>query len=447
MTADNRCFAVLDGDRRIDLVASGSMVLGEVLDSAGIRRQRGQLRAVDGSITAPGTLVADLADGALLTVVDPSASVVSGSVVSGSVVSGRREPAGAARRVVGPWWALAATGLVTVSVAAVQGPVSWRFVGAAVLGVVAVVGVVAAVRHRPTRAVRVAAPAVVGVAAGAVAVPRAGVGSLHLAVVAAALVVATLVALAAASDRSAQSRAAFGVVAVVCGGVASLSGLVLALGWDARTGAAVVVGAVPLGLRALPGALFAVPDGWLVDVERYQDTRWAVRDRAPAVLDSVDGAQVRAKVRGAADARVAGTVLLSGAGAAALLLAVPAGSASAVVRGGQIGLLVCYAAAMALLARSAGRHLHWVPRASAVVAVVVGVRLWGPVGSALTGAALGALVAGLVAVAVAVVIGRGGRSLVWSRVGDVVEAVALALCLPAGLLAGDVVEVVRTLVA
>ncbi|MCL2091332.1 MAG: hypothetical protein FWH11_08965 [Micrococcales bacterium] len=444
MVSDDRRFAVLDGDRRVDLVASGSMVLGEVLDSAGIRRQHGQLRAVDGSVTAPGTLVADLADGALLTVVDPSAATVPAP----------GEPVVAARRVVGPWWALAAVGLVVVPVVtrwpgAVPG--LQRVVGAAVLGVVAVVGVMAAARRCPTRAAAAAAPAVVGVAAVVVAVPHDGVGGIHLVVVVAALVVAALAALAAlaaVTEQAARSRTAFGVVAVVCGGVALLWGLVLVLGWEVRMGAAVVAGAVPLGLRALPGALFAVPDGWLVDVERYRDTRWSVRDRAPAVLDAVDAAQVRAKVRGGVAARVTGTVLLSGAGAAALLFAVPAGGpASTVVRGGQVGLLVCYGAAMALLARTAGRHLHWVPLASAVVAVVVGVRLWGPAGPVLTGVALGALVAGLVAVVVAVVLSRGGRSLVWSRVGDMVEAVALAFCLPAGLLAGDVVEALRTLVA
>jgi len=329
---------------------------------------------------------------------------------------------------------------------------SWRIAAAAVLGAVASVGAVVAVRRAPAdgevRAFWVMAPAIVGVGAAALAAPRGEVGGTHLLIVAAALAAAVLFALAAAADRATLSRAAFGVVAVACAGFAAVWGLVLALGWDSRTGAAVVVGAVPLGLRALPGVLFSVPDSWLVDVERYQETRWSVRDRPPAVLDRVDAAQVRAKVRGAVGARVVGTVLLSGVGAVALPFAVPAGSVSAVVRGGQIGLVVCYAAAMTLLARSAGvRHLHWVPRASAVVAVAVGVRLASLTGSALTLAALGSLLAGLVAVVGVVVLGRGGTSLVLSRTGDVVEAVALALCLPAGLLAGDVVDAVRTLVA
>ena len=439
MVSDSRCFVVVDGGRRVDLVAPGSMVLGEVLDSAGIRRQRGHLRAVDGSVAAPGMLVGDLADGAWLTVVDPSVSVV----------SSRRERA-VARQIVGPWWALAAVGLVAALVALPHGLV--RIAAASTLGVAASVGVVIAVRRAPTddavRTFRVAAPALVGVAAVVVAVPREGAGGTHLVVVAAALAVAALAVLAAAVDRTVQSRAALGVVVVVCGGLAGVWGLVLALGWDARVGAAVVVGAVPLGLRALPGALFSVPDGWLVDVERYQDTRWSVRDRPSAVLDTVDAKRVGAKVRGAAEARVVGTVLLSAVGAVALPFAVPAGSASTVVRAGQVGLLVCYAAAMTLLARSAGgRYLHWVPRASAVVAVVVGVRLAGLAGAALTVVALAALAAGLVGVGVVVLLGRGARSLVLSRVGDGVEAVAVAFCLPAGLLAGNVVEALRTLVA
>ncbi|MCL2849832.1 MAG: hypothetical protein FWE61_07295 [Micrococcales bacterium] len=440
MSAQTRRFAVVDGERRVDLVAHRSLALAQVLDSAGIHRRHGQLRVVGPDVAVPGALVGDLDDGALLTVVDPTEAVVGRS----------RQPA-VARHISGPWWAIAAVGLVTVSLALSHDAVAWPAVAAAVLGVAAGAGTLAAVRCGPAdegRVWRVFAPAVLGVAAVVVLVPRTGTGGTHLLIIAAAAVTAVVFALAATSDQGLHSRAGLVVVAVVCGGVGCVWGVVLALGWEPRAAAALVVGAVPLALRALPGALFAVPDGWLIDVERYQDTQWSVRSRPQSVLDAVDGDQVRATVRRGAAARVAGTVVLSAAGAVALPFAVVAGGASLVVRIGQVVLLVCYGTAMVLLARSVGgRHLRWVPRASGAVAIVVGLRLCALDGPVLILVAVGAIVAGLAAVGVAVLVWRGARSLVASRAGDIAETVTLVLCMPAAAVASDVLEALRTLVA
>ncbi|MCL2422295.1 MAG: hypothetical protein FWD11_00100 [Micrococcales bacterium] len=435
MNADLRRFVVVDGDRRLDLVAPGSMGLGEVLDTAGLPRRQGQLRTVAGGV--PGSLVRDLDDGALLTVTDLSTSAVP---PHGRAVVGRR--------ITGPWWALAAVGLVTISVVLTSEAVEWRQTVAAVLAVVAVVGAVAAVRARDGDypAFAVVGPALVGVAAVVVTVSAHQVGGTHLVLLAASLAAAAVFTAGAATAT--QTRASLGVVAVVCMAMAVVWGVLLVLGWDVAMGAAVIAGAVPLGLRALPGALFGVAEGWLIDVERYQDTRWSVRSRPPAVLDVVDDVAVRAKVCAAAQARVVGTVVLSAVGAVALPFAVPPGSASVLVRVGQLGLLVCYVAAMTTLARSVGgRYLHWVPRASAVVAVLVAVRLAGFGGPMLTVVAVVAVLAGLGAAGVAVLVARGTRSLVWSRAADIVEAVAVVVCLPAGLIAADVVAALRRLVA
>jgi len=447
--AESRHFAVLDGDSRVDLVAPGSMTLGEALDSAGVRRARGRLQVLGrhgaGQPAVLSAPVAALDDGALLTVVDP------GAVIG---VRASEAPHEAGRHVAGLWWGQAAAGLAVVALVLTRGPVAWPVATALVLGAAAGGGAVAAVRRTPVdggaRAARVAGPVMLGVAAVVVVTPSEPVGGVHLLVVVAALAAATLLVLAVAADSSALSRRALGVAAVVCGVVAAVWGAVLALGWDPRVGAAVVAGAVPLALRALPSVLVPVADGDTIDVERYQDTRWSVRDWPGPGLAVVDARLVDRTTRGAVVARAVGTVLLSVLGAAALPFAVPDGPASGVVRGGQAGLLVCYAAAMTMLGRSAGvRHLHWVPRGSAVVAVAVGARslLGGLSGSALALGALGALAAGLVAGALAVLVGRGARSLVLSRVGDLVEALGVALCLPAGLLAGDIVEAIRTVVA
>jgi hypothetical protein len=55
--------------------------------------------------------------------------------------------------------------------------------------------------------------------------------------------------------------------------------------------------------------------------------------------------------------------------------------------------------------------------------------------------------AGLLVVVAAVALGRGWQSVYWGRVGDLLEALAVGLALPAGLLAAGVVEFVRQMVS
>jgi hypothetical protein len=57
------------------------------------------------------------------------------------------------------------------------------------------------------------------------------------------------------------------------------------------------------------------------------------------------------------------------------------------------------------------------------------------------------MAAAMLAALLIVPVGRGASSLVWSRLGDTLEWLAVALALPMGLLAGDLVESVRTVMA
>ncbi|WP_181373505.1 hypothetical protein, partial [Microbacterium sp. HMWF026] len=57
------------------------------------------------------------------------------------------------------------------------------------------------------------------------------------------------------------------------------------------------------------------------------------------------------------------------------------------------------------------------------------------------------LLGGLGAALLVVPVGRGLRSLGWSRTGDVFEALATALSLPAGLLAAGAIEIARAMMA
>ncbi len=57
------------------------------------------------------------------------------------------------------------------------------------------------------------------------------------------------------------------------------------------------------------------------------------------------------------------------------------------------------------------------------------------------------LLGGLGTALLVVPVGRGLRSLGWSRTGDVFEALATALSLPAGLLAAGAIEIARAMMA
>ncbi|WP_159806866.1 ROK family protein [Cellulomonas citrea] len=259
------------------------------------------------------------------------------------------------------------------------------------------------------------------------------------------LLVVTVVA-----DPGARSRGALGAAAVVLLASALVWAVVLFVGWGPQVAAAVTVGAVPLALRALPSTLLDVPDGYFIDYEASMGTRWSIRGRVPADPGPVDGAGIGGQVQAATAARTSGTLVLSVLGAVSLPFAVPAEPAGGLVLGGRIALLICYATAMTLLARSVGvRGLHWAPRGSAAVAVVVGARLaldaLPATGAAL--AACAALLAGLVVAGLVVLVGRGARSLVLSRTADIAETLTIALSLPAGLLAGDLIDHLRALVA
>ncbi|MCL2455867.1 MAG: hypothetical protein FWD18_11300 [Micrococcales bacterium] len=459
------------------------MTLGDALVAVGMDLDGGRLQVVEGTYMRPvdpRATASELADGSLFTVIDPSAPQQGLS---------RRERAaeGARARAVGPWWGQAVVGLVVVSLALtgslalVDTAVVSRALVVVVLGVAALVGAVVAVRQASAdaapvapvgdegpadvgdqegppagaagdgaRAARVAGPAALGAAAVVVALPTGGPGDAHLLMVVAALAVLVLSTLAVTVDPSAHSRPALGAAAVILAVAAGVWGVALGLGWGAQVAAAILAGAVPVALRALPTFLIEVPDGYFIDYEKFQDTRWSVRGRMPVSPGKVHGDAVKDQVRGALAAQVTGTLMLSVIGAVALLFAVSGDPASLLVRIGQIALLVCFAVSMTLLGRKAGvPHLQWAPRGAAVIAVGVAV---GMVIDALTGSGLllgvvAALLVGLAAGALAVALGRGARSLVLSRVGDWVEAITIAFCLPAGLLAADMLEAVRSLIA
>jgi len=89
--------------------------------------------------------------------------------------------------------------------------------------------------------------------------------------------------------------------------------------------------------------------------------------------------------------------------------------------------------------------LRWVPRAACAVVVLVtaigATVMFGQLVILVAAAAM--LAIGVASAYILVPIARGARSLVWSRMADVFEWLAVALSLPAALLAADILNAVR----
>ena len=211
--------------------------------------------------------------------------------------------------------------------------------------------------------------------------------------------------------------------------------------------ASVALGAVPVALRALPTTLIDVAPGTFIEYRRFQTSRWAVRQQLPAEVGPIESSAAHDLV-GRASARLrGGTALLSIVAAVTAPFALPEfDPAAPLVFAGRIALATCVVLALLLGARrSSAPALHWMPRAAALVvaavALVGALRAAGPL--FLTVLAGAALLLGVAIAAAIVPVGRGARSLVWSRVGDVFEWLAVVLALPAGLLAADTIGVLR----
>ncbi|QGQ19958.1 hypothetical protein GC089_12955 [Cellulomonas sp. JZ18] len=449
-TAPPRRIAVLDGERRLDVALPATGTLAEALGAVGVALDDPGLTLLVGDRRAEaGTPVADLEDGALVTVVDRAAEPADPRRAA-------RERRVAGRGGIAPaWWALLALGAVAAVLDLVApGLLSarWTPPAAVLLAVAAVVTAVLAARRTEDlpAALRVATPVALAAAAAVTVVPDGWTGTDVLGAVTAAATVAVLGLAGVALAEPGPWRASFAAVAAVAAGVAALWGLTLLLAWPAQAAAALTAGAVPVALRALPAALLQVDEGYFMDYGRYLRNRWSVRGAVPADPGPVDGDEVRAHVVAASAARVTATVVLAAVGALALPAAVPPHPAGALVVGGTVALVLCYLVGLLLLARTENvPGLRWVVRGSAAVAAVVGLRAV----AATTGPDSATLVAGLLALVgvasavVAVPLGRGARSLGLSRTGDVLQGMATVLALPAALLAAGGLELVRTAVS
>lgn len=459
MTADapeRRRIAVIDGDRRVDVAVPLDETLGGVLRRAGVAFGPGHhlVDARSGREAALGVLAAELTDGDLYAVVDLR-----------PLPRNRRRPADAhdvPPTDRGPlWWLLGALAVVVAALLGFSGGTPVAADGLARAGAAGGLGVSAALaaivwavrRHHDElgEAVVLLAPVLLAFAAGYLAVPPDLVRASHLGVASGMLAAALLALVVTIAARGRPLRNAAGTATVVLLALTVVWGGTLMLGADPTAAAAISAGAAPLALRALPALLLVVPEGYHIEYRHFMSNRWTVRGAIPASQPAVEPEFVSGTV-GDAVARVAtGSVLLSLVAVLSMPVALRAAATGDPVRlGGAIGLAATVVLALLLVPRrDAGAAVRWVPRLAAAAILVEAtialiVTLPGLVPALV---ATGCLVAGTVAAGTVVPIARGSSSLVWSRVADVVEAFSVALALPAGLLAADVLGVLRGMMA
>lgn len=388
-------------------------------------------------------------EGAQIDTALPAAELREGglySVVSAASTSVERDAAFEARRVRTAPWALATFAAVTALVAVLVDAPGWRLTAGLIC--VAAALVTALVWGRRERASwPLLASMVLAAAAGALLVP-ARVEHLESTRAASAwLAIAVLAGFLMVSARSARLRAAAAALVAVAAAVAAIVWAGRFAGWGLPECAMVLAAAAAVGVRAAPSLLVGVDEGYHIDYGRFMVLRWTVRGRVPEYRAEVAGPEVRERI-GLAEARLEITVLVL-----SLLAALGLPAAALPLTGDGLAeqiaaavFAVCVPAALMLSSRrTAARRLRLPPR----VAVAVG--LAGFVGvlalhadPALLLAVGGILFAvGLVAAAVVVPLTRGGRSLGWSRLADVADSLAVALCLPAALLAAGTLNMLR----
>lgn len=453
-TVRRRRVAILDGARRHDLVVPTHARVDDAVRAVGAHHGTAAAAVVEmaGREIAPDTLIGDLEDGTVLMLVDISPTPGRGRG------RGRARPLPPEDRPTSTWWVLAGAGAVLAAVVLLTptGPLASvrALAGVTAALAAALAGTVFAVRA--TRGGRsplapVIAVLVLGFAAGAALVPPLPASRGVLAVFAGTLFAAALAGVVATATPSATLRAESRTAMAVLLVIAVVWGAALLWRMDAAAPAAVTLGLIPVGQRLLLATLVDVPPGTFIDYARFQTTRWTVRQQVPDEVLFIDDDDARNLVQRSTARLLAGVLLLVAAGVAAAPVALRSFPADdPLVFAGRIALGTTVVLALLLGARRATvPALRWVSRlGAAAVLLVILIGVIPSVGTGmLTLAACLALVAGAASAFLVIPAGRGVRSLAWSRAGDLLEWIAVALSLPAAFLAADVVDALRGMVA
>ncbi|KQQ64991.1 hypothetical protein [Microbacterium sp. Leaf320] len=449
-TVERRRIVLQSEDRRFDLSLPFDETLDDALILSGLSTADRFVTIGPGGFEIPGeTECEDLIDGGLYALIDRTA-LAPQARRAGALPAATRADHGAR------WWMLAVSGLLLVAVFAQgAGDPLLRLLIGLLLVVGAISGAVAWARRDSAAGVRgilgVLAPILLSFAAGALLIPAGLEESAHLSAATGLLAAGITTAVIAVSARARPMRAAAGTATVLLVVLASVWGLALLLRWGQAEAAAISLGLVPLGLRALPSSLVNLPEGYFIDYKHFMTSRWTVRGAIPESVGLLRPERITAVVDDSSARLIAGTAVLSLVAVLMTPLAfLREWPDDPIVLSGGIALLVCVGLALLLTPRhTTSRILRWLPRAAAaVVFVIAGIQASVALGAGFQVLGAAALfVVGLTAVAVIIPISRGASSLIWSRFGDAFEWLAVALALPAALLYANALSLVRGMMA
>lgn len=441
------------GDRTLDVAIPSGVPLYEVLREVGVDLDDPNVAIVDSAgrrVELYSTTGDELVDGAVLSVVTSVRAAP-----AGRARKTRTDPA-TVRPASSPWWlglaGVAAVVLaVTVGLDVVSGGTTSRPQERAGLAAVVALASLALALVRARPGASSAWPTVVavlgGAAAGAVTIDPGLPGAGRLMVVAGLVgaLVPTAVRWAVGRRNRDESADLAAVLLVVLAVAAATAAVALLMGLPATFPAAVLLGAVPLGLRALPTMCIDVPDDQLIDVTLVARTVSTVRAPASEPLGAVNERMVTWTVRSAERRRDAGTIVLSLAAPVLAAVVLLGAGAGALTRWGSIGACVLVALVLGLAPRSQrGVLVHWAPRVGAVALLIELAALGGLAGGGTVALMTALLVAvGLGVAALSLPIGRGWRSVGLSRLADAAEGLATVLALPVALLGAGAVEAFR----
>lgn len=432
---------------RVDLVVPAGDALDHALAVAGVRLGPGDRVFGPGGVTVePGTSAAELLEGGLYSVASARAAME---------LDRRGAAAGAGFRLLP--WGLVATALSAAAIALASESSALRWSAAAIIGVAALVSaLMTALRAgEEADALEFFPGMVLGAIAGVLSAPRGAAGmdgATWDAMFACALGfagVALVAALLSALGRARSVRAGAATAAVIASVAALLAAACPLIGWGLREFFIVAAAASVLMIRALPALLVNVDEGYSIDYGRFMALRWTVRGRVPRFIERVDSDEVRSMVA-VTEARLrTATVLFAVLAVPGVTLAVlPLTTGNLIERIGA-GVFLCFAvAALMLVSRRMVAPMLKRPQRLAALGAALGATALlagAPEAPApwLLPAAGVVLFVGVVVGAGSVALQRGARSLGWSRVGDIVEAIAVAMVLPAGLLAAGAIDVLR----
>lgn len=432
---------------KVDLVVPSGDALGHALAVAGVRLQPGdRVLGPGGSPVDPSTSAAELREGGLYAVTRGTARTSTDA----------REQRFAGGPSLLAWGAVASAAAAAILAFSTAGE-AWRWGAVAVIAAAALASaLVYGVRSTATSPATALAPSLLlGALAGLLCAPRGTLGvngplwdemfAYALGFGGAALIAVVI----AATARNIAVRAGAGTTAMLLTVAAIFAALCPLVEWGSPEFLIVASAAAVLVIRALPALLVTADDGYYIDYHRFMSLRWTVRGRVPKYIERVEGERVNELVAITEFRLRAAMLVLSAVAAPGIALAVLSLMRGSFVEKIGAGVFVTMAVAGLLLIsrRTVSPTLRQPPRVAALVGVL--------------GACLALVIAGgmsdmvivllagacaLVGVTIAfgsVALTRGARSLGWSRTGDIVEAIAVVLVLPAGLVAAGVIDVLR----